>query len=89
MDLCKICGERHQLGDCHDGGKVKLQVREIVPQDHGSPAEGHPDESQGETVATVALVAGVLKKKRAPRGTFDRNKYQREYMRKRRAKKDK
>jgi hypothetical protein len=86
MDLCKICGERHPLGDCQAGGKVKLQVREIVPQDHGSLAEGYPDESQGET---IALVATPLKKKRAPRGTFDRNKYQREYMRKRRAKKDK
>ena len=31
-------------------------------------------------------ISGEIKQKRAPRGTFDRVAYQREYMRKRRAK---
>ena len=37
-----------------EGDKVKLQVRERVPQQHASTAGGYPDESQSPTKALVA-----------------------------------
>jgi hypothetical protein len=43
------------------GGKVKLQVREKVSRDHGSPARGNTGEGQS---ATSALVATQSKRSR-------------------------
>lgn len=62
------------------GGKVKLQAHPRSGPDHGSP----DDSKDGESRGAEKSVASVAARKRAPRGTFDRRQYQREYMRKRR-----
>ncbi len=58
------------------------------------PSEAKSIKSSGNVFADLGLPnapellaqsdSEIAKKKRAPRGTFDRNAYQREYMRKRR-----
>ena len=67
---CKICGQRH-YGLC--------------PQAKGGEANipGHDSRASEDDANKTQPRAA---KKRAVRGSFDRKAYQREYMRKRRAK---
>jgi hypothetical protein len=83
--LCKICGERHRSGPC--------------PQNFKKPAKSKSAEDVAEDDAHRAMVrfnadAGNLKRhtesSRTPpvqKPKFDKVKYQREYMQKRRAQK--
>lgn len=102
LPRCKICGERHRLGGCpssksSDGGVESRHAGSLVGRaatdrmtgntsradalNEGTPSGGLPSLEAG-----VAPSPSEAKRKRAPRGTFDRNAYQRDYMRKRRAK---
>lgn len=85
---CPICGANTNLvGKSH----------RCVPKSGGVVESRHePPIGDGYALAEPTLksrLAGVAssppdaKRKRAPRGTFDKNAYQREYMRKWRAKK--
>ena len=70
---CRTCGERHRLGPCAHGPQFMTKSRgggESGPAPKGGQTPSGPRE---------------LKRKRAPKGSFDRQVYQRDLMRKRRA----
>jgi hypothetical protein len=48
-------------------------------------AEFPPSEITEITAQPLIITESLVKRKKAPKGTFDRTKYQREYMRKRAA----
>jgi hypothetical protein len=94
MDLpkCKICGERHRLGGCptsSGGGAARGKSDPAPPEAKRGlrvPAlKSHAPIGDGIALTSIAHPAPT-KRKRAPKGTFDRTAYQREYMRKRRKK---
>ncbi len=73
---CPNCGGAHPKWECREKPR-----REVMPDKRRSkqePAKPQPDN---------ALPPVAQPKKRAAGGTFDRLAYQREYMRKRRARK--
>lgn len=77
---CKLCGERHWSREtCKAAGKpVKIAMAEPMTQAIGIAVSS-------EAISREIETAIPPPKKRAARGTFDRNAYQRELMRKRRA----
>lgn len=74
---CRLCGSRH-WGGC--GPSVTLDAHTLKKPD-GAPLTAG-DLRVGQT---YEVQPDYTVKHLAPRGTFDRNAYQREYMRKRRA----
>ena len=99
LPFCKICGERHGLGFCPDFGpiaapvkvaKIAPKVSDKVPDVPGPPLL--PGKSGGgEINQPVAppfrFLPEHMKQETMPliKPRFDRNAYQRELMRKRRA----
>lgn len=102
LPKCKICGEKHRLGPCPStrtasapkhGLAIKAKVaRATTPADDGVAlmSIAHPlgliDKIADAIKDGRLALVRTPKKKRAPRGTFDRTAYQRELMRKRRQK---
>ena len=77
MDLpkCKLCGERHRLGSCSSDGGVEADT------------QSSPRSVGYKPVAITGFKSDLAGVAPGPSGAkFDRVAYQREYMRKRRAK---
>ena len=76
--LCKICETRHWAIEPHQFNLPASRTGEEV-----KPAA----KDMKRLPPAEAVSAGIVQEKqRAPRGSFDRTAYQREYMRKRRGK---
>ena len=94
---CRLCGEEHRLGPCPSSKAVAAALEAIkapaTPNPEGRPKRSRkakavePGDAQPATDASrrVQIPASGDKKKRAPRGTFDRQAYQRDYMRRKAA----
>ena len=76
--VCRECGNEHALGDLHIWKKVEAE-----PEACSSVVEppAHNGLVAGSSPAAPTNVELNTHPGQPPRGTFDRGKYQREYMR--------
>ena len=83
--LCKTCQERH-YGPC-TGGTTQLQRLASAPvaATKASKPKAMKAASKRAVKPTPAKKQATAPRKRAPKGTFDKAAYQRDYMRKKRA----
>jgi hypothetical protein len=100
LPFCKICGERHSLGFCPDFGPIEPPKPRIRPDEKNPEAADRSPEKARQVVAAQdqggahddiaarPFTPEDMKQESMPviRARFDRNAYQRELMRKRRAK---
>ncbi len=78
---CKICGENHWGSVCQKIASVPNVDRKTSP-----PATVESEVKEISNIIAENAAPAPSTQKRAPNGTFDRKAYQRELMRKRRAK---
>jgi|SRR5580693_5075146 hypothetical protein len=96
LPKCKICGDRHRLGPCPStqlkiGPKRVERLQEVISSATATDkaVSAAPRVAGTGSAGDGGSIPSRSTTKRAPRGTFDRNAYMREYMRKRRQKESK
>jgi hypothetical protein len=92
MPFCMVCGEHHQADFCPERGPLHVEKSQQVEADHPSREEAAVDARQAVVAPDQGRADGRaftpedLKQETMPdaKPRFDRNRYQRELMRKRR-----
>jgi hypothetical protein len=94
LPFCKICGERHSLGFCPDFGPIeppKVRVEknpeaaDRIPEKARQAVAAQDQGGADDDIAARPFTPEDMKQESMPitRPRFDRNKYQRELMKKR------
>jgi hypothetical protein len=89
MDLvfCQICGEHHRLGFCPEAGPTPDPALAKAPVRTAAPIPSPPAQPSAPPIPSRPFTPDDMKQESMPviKPRFDRNAYQRELMRKRRA----